>query len=384
MADRSGRRLVVNPTLKLTAVVELSRRGRGRTRVEVTDPHILGFLLAATAPGGRPPRPRGMLAGRLVEDGVLVWPEEVPRGVRLDPRLGTARGVNGRASATRGTFPLRLPAGCHLRPARSVPPGLARRTELSLPFLPDGDLLWVRQAGSRITLPYSLAPRLAGAVRDLAAGRPVASSVRRDAVSALESVGALESGAVAGAAWRGRVRAWRRELRASGYAVLRGLFSPVFLSAVRKYYRGLEAEGHLPSARERRGGVPLLHDEALLTFLGDQLGPLVRQVTGETTPSTFCFLREYEPGAILQSHRDKPFCRWNIDLVVGGEPVPDRRGAWPLWMDVRGRPRALKLGLGDGVLYKGTDVRHWRSAQRRGRTTVLACLHYGRPRRASR
>ncbi|MGH2609617.1 MAG: hypothetical protein ACRDHF_11100, partial [Tepidiformaceae bacterium] len=40
--------------------------------------------------------------------------------------------------------------------------------------------------------------------------------------------------------------------------------------------------------------------------------------------------------------------------------------------------RAVRLGLGDGLLYRGTELRHWRRAQPAGRTTMLACFHYGR------
>jgi len=111
--------------------------------------------------------------------------------------------------------------------------------------------------------------------------------------------------------------------------------------------------------------------------------PLVSRLTGERAAPTFSYLRVYDPGAVLRPHRDRPSCRWNVDLVLGGEPSPNRQNAWPLRVEGRRGVRSLRLGLGDGVLYRGERVRHWRREQPRGRTTVLAALHYGRPGRHS-
>jgi hypothetical protein len=230
------------------------------------------------------------------------------------------------------------------------------------PFLPAEDILWVPRAGSGMLLPYTLTPRLAAAVQQARRRR------RTPAPDAAR--GRID--------WARRVRRWRGELRAHGFAVLRGLFDAVFLDAVRTYYRRLETEGYLLGGDHRRRGAPLLHDEPVLAFLGVQLGRVIAAVTGEPARSTFSFLRVYDPGAVLGRHRDRPVCRWTVDLVVGGEPKPERGGAWPLWMESRRGPAAVRLGLGDGVLYRGDRVPHWRRPQPRRQTTVVASLHYGR------
>ena len=181
-----------------------------------------------------------------------------------------------------------------------------------------------------------------------------------------------------------RVEQWRRELRSSGCAVLRAPFAPLFIGAVHEYYRRLQAEEPQLGQQVERPGAPILYDEPLLSFLGRQLAPVVRQVTGDRSPHTFSFLRLYEPGAVLASHQDAPVCRWNIDFIVGGHPAPDRGSAWPLWIDSPGGARAVRLALGDGLLYRGTELRHWRRPQPASRRTVLAALHYGAaPRRKS-
>jgi hypothetical protein len=393
MSERE--RVILNPTLQLSALVDISRRGKGRRRVEFTDARALRFLLAAVT-GGRRPRLDGALARHLLHDGILIRPAEVPRDVHLDPRLGGAvspsRDVphRGRVASKRGGPGARAPAmvgeagaprlraGSRLRRGPSLPPDIGRRVPTAEPFLPAENILWVRHAGSGIELPYTLTPDVARLARELPRGgrgaRPLQTLLR--AVGALGGAGDV---ARERAAWRRQVREWRRELRTSGYAVLRGLFPPIFIAAVREYYRRLEREGYLMRGDARRRGRPLIHGEPLLDFLGSQLTAVVSQITRQRAASTFSFLRVYDGGAVLERHRDRPVCRWNIDLVVGGGPPPVRRTAWPLWIAARPGRRAVRLGLGDGVLYRGTQVTHWRSGQPAGHSTMLACFHYGRP-----
>ena len=345
--------LVLNPTLRIAASVETSRRGVGRRQVELTEARAVRFLLATLASDGHRPRLDPALRRQLRTAGILVRPRQVPRDVHLDPRLG-----GGPAQAAS----MRLGPGCRLHHGPGMPPAIARRVVINERFLPDEEILWVPRPGSGIMLPYTLAPRLAGEIRDrLRRRRPGAGEAARQRRD-----------------WSRQVRGWRRELRTRGFAVLRDLFDGVFLDALRTYYRRLEVEGYLLAGDPRRRGSPLLHDEPLLDFLGAQLSPVVRAVTGERAPSRFSFLRVYDPGGRLARHRDQPVCRWNVDLVIGGEPAPARRSAWPLWMDGRRGREAVRLGLGDGVLYRGDRVHHRRRPQPPGRTTVVGCLHYGR------
>ncbi len=373
--------LVFNPTLQLTAVIDVSRRKTGRRQVEIADPRVIRFLLAKLSRRGRPPRLDAAQWRQLVDDGILLRPSEVPREVHLDPRLRIdTPGGPPLGHPPKATSPALSP-GIFLHSGPHLPPRVRRQTPIAEAFLPRGEVLWVRRPGSAIALPYTLESGVAGALRNLLRGRRAGARLPPQALAALRQIGAFEDAHQAGsrrAAWRSQVEVWRRELRTRKCVALRGLFTPIFLAAVREYYRRLDAEGYVPGGERRRAGAPLLYDEPLLCFLGGQLASVVRQVTGERAPWTFSYLRMYGPGAFLASHRDAPVCRWNIDLVVGGEPAPERRSAWPLWVDGGGGARPIRLGLGEGLLYRGTDVRHWRRAQPASHTTVLAALHYGR------
>jgi hypothetical protein len=370
------RRLILNPTLQLVgAVAEVSRRGVGRARVELSDLRAVRYLLWAATGEGTRSRLSGAAQRELRRAGILIPPAATPRDVWLDARVDLAPASPQDAAG-------RPAASCVLHRGPGVPARVQRRAATAEPFLPDESILWVARPGARLGLPYTLTPRLARIV----AARRGRATLPPHAAAPLRRIGALddrEGAARLRAAWRDRERAWRRDLRTRGHVVLRGLFEPTFLHAMRAYYHAIEREGYLLGGDARRRGAPLLYDEPLTSFLNALLAPLVARLTDERPRPTFSYLRVYDPGAVLRPHRDRPSCRWNVDLVVGGEPAPSRQNAWPLRIEGRGGVHSVRLGLGDGLLYRGERVRHWRRPQPRGRTTVLASLHYGRPARHS-
>jgi hypothetical protein len=346
--------------------------------VELTDPRAVRYLMWAAAGEGPRPRLDAALKRELRRAGILIPPARTPRDVWLDARLDLAPAS---VSSDSG----RLDARCILGRGPYVPPEIGRGADAREPFLPAEGILWAAPAGARLALPYTLSPRLARAIAGTR-GRPDRPLPPR-ATAALRRIGAIDDRREATRrreTWRRQEQAWRRELRRHGAVVLRGLFEPTFLAAVRAYYHRIEREGYLLGGDARRRGAPLLYDEPFTDFLNGLLAALVGRLTGERASAAFSFLRVYDPGAILRPHLDRPSCRWNIDLVVGGEPAPSRSNAWPLQLDGRRGVRSVRLGLGDGVLYRGERVRHWRRAQPRGQTTALASLHYGRPARHSR
>jgi hypothetical protein len=370
--------LVLNPTLQLTAIADVSRRGRGRARIPIVDGDAVRLVLAALT-GGRAAAPAAVRR-ELAAAGILLRPGSEPREVNLDPRLPVVRHAGPPMSE-----PLSVARGCCIMRGPALPAGVARRTRSSEAFLPAVDILWVADRDSGLTLPYTLTPALARSVRTLL-DRPAAAGSLRRLARRLRAIGALATtGDAADRAqrWQRRVREWRRDLRSTGFVALRELMAPSLRDALRRYYRALEREGYLYGGDARAQGLPLLQGEPVLEFLAGQLGSVVRQVTREAVDSSFTpYLRVYDPGAVLDRHRDQPVCRWTVDLIVGGDPAPARASAWPLWMATRGRTRAVRLGLGDAVLYRGTDVDHWRRRHPARATTAVASLHYGDPPRA--
>ena len=285
------RRLIVNPTLQLGgAVAELSRRGVGRERVELTDLRAMRYLMWAAAGEGPRPRLDTALQRQLRRAGILIPPGATPRDVWLDARLDLTT-----ASLDRCPGPL-APA-CVLHRGPDVPRAMAPRAAAGEPFLPTEEILWVVAPGPRLALPYTLTPRLARAIAGTAGrwGTPLPPR----ASAALRRVGAIADRREAArrrTSWRRQEQAWRRELARHGHVVLRGLFEPTFLQAARAYYHRIEREGYLLGGAARRRGAPLLYDEPFTDFLNGLLAPLVSRLTGERAAPTFSYLRVYDPG----------------------------------------------------------------------------------------
>ena len=82
----------------------------------------------------------------------------------------------------------------------------------------------------------------------------------------------------------------------------------------------------------------------------------------------------YQPGAVLRRHVDRAQCRWNVSFCVDIEAADDE-APWPLHIGA-GAGQAVHLGIGDAVVYCGTDVPHWREPLPDGKFVTVCLFHY--------
>lgn len=78
---------------------------------------------------------------------------------------------------------------------------------------------------------------------------------------------------------------------------------------------------------------------------------LVNEKTSLNLIPTYSFGRIYTKFATLKKHTDRPSCEISVTIQVGSDGTP-----WPIFM---GGEKVL-LEDGDGVIYKGREVPHWR------------------------
>jgi alkylated DNA repair dioxygenase AlkB len=117
-------------------------------------------------------------------------------------------------------------------------------------------------------------------------------------------------------------------------------------------------------------------DEAVAKFLHHQLVPLLNRIVVDPIKASYCYLAVYEPGAVLTRHTDRPQCQWNLSMPLDADPETDATSAWPIYLEVDGKPREVRLGLGDAVLYRGTELFHWRDAQPAGHRCTVCFFHF--------
>jgi|TARA_R100000005_G_scaffold95966_2_gene79811 hypothetical protein len=92
----------------------------------------------------------------------------------------------------------------------------------------------------------------------------------------------------------------------------------------------------------------------------------ISKITGKEVLPTYAFWRMYTKGATLKKHKDRPSCEISVTVCLSNDKTK-----WPIYME--GKPMILKPG--DGVIYLGCELEHWREAFE-GDYQAQAFLHY--------
>lgn len=101
--------------------------------------------------------------------------------------------------------------------------------------------------------------------------------------------------------------------------------------------------------------------------------PRVEAVTGYALFPTYSYLRMYCRGATLPAHTDRPSCEISVTVSLGGHAsVP-----WPICLESGGHRREVALAPGDGMIYQGAVLPHWRE-RFEGKLWVQVFLHFVR------
>lgn len=103
----------------------------------------------------------------------------------------------------------------------------------------------------------------------------------------------------------------------------------------------------------------------------EYLRPRVQKHCGLRLLPTYSYFRMYKRGDVLQRHRDRPACEISVTLNIGQKPLDP----WPIYLQGDGEPHGAELKPGDGLLYRGIDLFHWRDAYS-GEALVQVFLHY--------
>ena len=116
------------------------------------------------------------------------------------------------------------------------------------------------------------------------------------------------------------------------------------------------------------GHVPIL--DSLL----EQLTPIISEVTGKKLHPTYAYARKYSPGDELKIHKDRPSCEISATINLGfkGEQ-------WPIYVghkEDKSDSKKIDMNIGDGVIYKGCEVFHWREKYTEGEWQFQVFVHY--------
>jgi hypothetical protein len=122
------------------------------------------------------------------------------------------------------------------------------------------------------------------------------------------------------------------------------LFTHVLMFAGRTQVE--KGDSQIPNALAK-----LDHEYMFETIL-ERLWPTIEDVVGEELIPTYAYARLYSNGDVLETHTDRAACEVSVTIQLGRS----HHYAWPIYM----RGQRFDLAEGDGVVYPGCDIEHWR------------------------
>ncbi len=166
------------------------------------------------------------------------------------------------------------------------------------------------------------------------------------------------------------MRAGAADFSRDDHSIVRGLVNERTRAFLYDYAMRMRQAGSLKTG----DSVPTaLHGAAdpFMESLLEVLQPRIESETGLSLSPTYSYFRVYGRGDALARHKDRPSCEVSISLALGGVPPTP----WPLWIEHRGIATRIDLGQGDGLVYKGIEVPHWREPFE-GESLAQVFLHY--------
>ena len=267
---------------------------------------------------------------------------------------------------------------CWVLPAGQVPAELEPHRDLLENFSLQGTVAWVRDPATGSLNPFWLGPRLQGVVSCLGPREPVPSLP--DEVRLLLA----EAGIVASAdhaehrlaEWAEILRKGVHQFREKGYVPLGNLIHPFNLAALRRYYRHAIRRGAIRLGDVQSPRRYVAHNESVARFFHHQLANAVSAIVGEAIKPSYVYLASYLGGAELKKHIDRQQCEFSVTLCLDFSPEPERATPWPIRLDTNDGTVTAYQALGDGLVYRGTKLPHYRDTLAEGYTSTSIFFHY--------
>jgi hypothetical protein len=268
------------------------------------------------------------------------------------------------------------------QPESELPDELRQRGLSKEGLRPGYALAWVKDPGTELWMAYWIHDEYRDLLRSLRPGQPAPAGLGQPIVRLLAQADLLvphDYHETRRAQWERAGQVTRGQFQAHGYDILRNLFRPLQLAAMRQYYRELLSAGVLTLGDNQVAKRYSLHSEVLASFFHCQLASLVSQIAGEPVKPSYVYFASYEAGAVLRRHLDRAPCQFSISLLVDYIPEPEGTSGWPLFLEREGPPKMVAtadLGIGDGVIYKGCELAHYRDALPEGHLSTSLFFHY--------
>jgi len=158
------------------------------------------------------------------------------------------------------------------------------------------------------------------------------------------------------------VRAAKR-FRGHRYLFVKGMLPPPLLEYLKVYYAVLLADNYFSHDSQCPSSLSLGCDPALDAVL-EWIRPEVGRLVGFPLAPTYSYTRRYAKGEALARHRDRAACEISVTISI---QIPKRAGPSIMYLKPPHAEEAkVEMLEGDGCIYAGTEVEHWRNRFRVG------------------
>ncbi|MDR7099353.1 hypothetical protein J2X04_001700 [Lysobacter niabensis] len=321
-------------------------------------------------------RPHRLIAGRLRELGGRSAPPPpptpAPGRVRYQCPLESLSPVDAPDDT-----PWRVAPSLHLQLGSSVPLAVVRHCRFRERFVDDLPVLWVEDAASGAWLPYFASQSDAYRLRCLVPGA-LADNLSPTFARRLARAGALVPvwNEQPDATYAMRTASARDDFDAAGWCLLADLLPAAHAQAMVAYLEALIAEGDWPFGDvqvARRYG---WHNEPVTRFFHHQFAAIVSRIAGIPVRPSYCYASVYREGASLRPHLDREQCAYTLTLWVARHSVNGQATPWPLWFRTDAGKASAAPSAGDGVLFRGSELPHWREQPPPGGEGATLLFHY--------
>jgi hypothetical protein len=239
-------------------------------------------------------------------------------------------------------------------------------------------MVWVDDAGTRAIWPYWLGPEFAHYLADQLPGQPITKELPPHALWVLKRANILvEPGFPERRRkeWLDTLWGWMRNFE-RGYSAVTGLVPMFHLGAMRRYYRYHTRAGSFPFGDGQVARRYVAHNEGAARYFHCQLANAVSDIARTMVRPSYSYLAAYESGSILDRHTDREQCEYSITMCIDATPEPQAQVPWPIQLDIHEGAIRIWQHLGDGLLYRGRYLPHYRDSLPEGYTSTSLLMHY--------
>jgi hypothetical protein len=148
-----------------------------------------------------------------------------------------------------------------------------------------------------------------------------------------------------------------KQFRRKRYLFLKGMLPPPLLEYLKVYYAIVLADNYFSHDSQCPSSLSLSCDPALDAVL-EWIRPEVSRLVGFALAPTYSYTRRYCKGELLDRHVDRAACEISVTTSI---QIPKGAGPSVLYLKPpHAKEAKVEMLEGDGCVYAGTEVEHWR------------------------